>query len=110
MKFSLVQDLLVPLEIEDFAAALVAFHNSSFVDLSHVQVQGTAVAECHRITSGAFERPCRENNFMLNLNLNQTCIAVDINAFLSSLSLIFLWLLHSQLLLIMKRLYKHRTG
>ena len=56
LKFSLVQDLLVPLEIEDLAPALVAFHNSSLVDLSHVQVQGTAVAECHRITSGTFER------------------------------------------------------
>ena len=108
MKFSLVQDLLVPLEIEDFATALVAFHNSGLVDLSHVQVQGTTVAEGHRITSGAFERPCRENNLKLKSQScpkpNATCIAVHINAFLSSLSLIFLWLLHSQLLLIIKRL------
>ena len=105
MKFSLVQDLLVPLEIEDFAAALVAFHNTSLVDLSHVQVKGTTVAESHRVTSGTFERPYREYDLILYL-LNQmpTCIAVDINAFLSSLSLIFLWLLHSQLLLIIKRL------
>ena len=65
LKFSLVQDLLVPLEIEDLAPALIAFHNSSLVDLSHVQVQGTTVAECHRITSGAFERPCRENDLIL---------------------------------------------
>ena len=65
LKFSLVQDLLVPLEVEDFATTLIALHNSGLVDLSHVQVQGTTVAECHRITSGAFERPCRENNLKL---------------------------------------------
>ena len=45
--FSLVQNLLVPLEIEDLTAALITLHNSSLVDLSHVQVQGTAVAEGH---------------------------------------------------------------
>ena len=52
----LVQDLLMPLEIEDLTATLITLHNSGLVDLSHVQVQGTAVAECHRITSGTFER------------------------------------------------------
>ena len=105
LKFLLMQNLLVPLQIEDFAAALVAFHNTSLVDLSHVQVKGTTVAESHRVTSGTFERPYRDNN-LISCLLNQmpTCIAVDINAFLSSLSLIFLWLLHSQLLLIIKRL------
>ena len=56
-KFSLVQDLLVPLEIKDLAAALIALHNPSLVNLSHVQVEGASVAERHRVTSGTFERP-----------------------------------------------------
>ena len=54
---SLVQDLLVPLEIKDLAAALVTLHNPSLVNLSHVQVEGATVAERHRVTSGTFERP-----------------------------------------------------
>ena len=56
LKFLLMQNLLVPLQIEDFAAALVAFHNTSLVDLSHVQVKSASVAEGHRVASRAFER------------------------------------------------------
>ena len=51
-----MQDLLVPLEIKDLAAALIALHNPSLVNLSHVQVEGASVAERHRVTSGTFER------------------------------------------------------
>ena len=58
-KLSLVKNLLVPLEIKDFAPALVAFHNSSLVDLPHVQVERAPVAEGHRVAARAFKRPCR---------------------------------------------------
>ena len=65
-----MQDLLVPLEIKDLAAALIALHNPSLVNLSHVQVEGASVAERHRVTSGTFERPYI--NLFSNLNFMST--------------------------------------